>query len=334
MRAWICHDWGEPRSLTLGERDTPRPGPHQVLIDVHRASVNFPDTLMIAGKYQMKPQRPFVAGTECSGTVMDIGTEVTGFRRGDRVAAILDTGAFAQHAVADDFQTYVIPDSMSFDHAAAFPTTYGTSYRALVDRGRLASGETLLVLGAAGGVGLNAVELGRLMGANVIAAAGSDDKLALAKSYGAHHTINYARESIRERVREITGGRGADVVFDPVGGDAFDESLRCMAREGRLLIIGFASGRIPSAPANRVLMSESEVIGVLYGGRRTPQVARANFATMMDWYVAGLIRPHVSMTFAFEQVPEAMEALLERRATGKVLIGRAGTQTHTTPNHG
>jgi NADPH2:quinone reductase len=187
----------------------------------------------------------------------------------------------------------------------------------------LQAGETLLVLGAAGGVGLNAVELGHLLGANVIAAAGTDAKLALARSYGAAHTINYTTGSIRDRVREITGGKGADVVFDPVGGDAFDESLRCMAREGRLLVIGFASGRIPSAPANRVLLSESEVIGVLYGGRRTPAVARANFATMMDWYLQGRIKPHVSMTFPFAEVPAAMNALLDRSATGKVLVTRA-----------
>ena len=323
MKAWICHDWGDPQSLVLGDMPTPVPGPREVLIDVHRAGVNFPDTLMIAGKYQMKPQRPFVPGVECAGTVMAFGQDVQGFKPGDRVTAILNHGGYAQHAVADDIQTYVIPDAMSFDHAAAFPTTYGTTYRALVDRGRLAPGETLLVLGAAGGVGLNAVELGRLLGAHVIAAAGTDAKLALTRSYGAHDTINYGHESIRDRVREITGGKGADVVFDPVGGDAFDESLRCMAREGRLLIIGFASGRIPSAPANRVLMSESEVIGVLYGGRRTPDVARANFATMMGWYLEGRLKPHVSMTFPFDQVPEAMEALLDRSATGKVLVSRA-----------
>lgn len=323
MKAWLCNDWGDPHSLVLGQAPTPVPGKRQVLIDVQRSAVNFPDTLMIAGKYQMKPPLPFVPGIECAGTVLGFGDEVTGFKIGDRVTAILDYGGYAQHAVADDIQTYVIPDSMGFDDAAAFPTTYGTVYRALVDRGRLAAGETLLVLGAAGGVGLNAVELGHLLGANVIAAAGTDAKLALAKSYGAAHTINYTNESIRDRVREITGGKGANVVFDPVGGDAFDESLRSMAREGRLLVIGFASGRIPSAPAHRVLMSESEVIGVLYGGRRQPAVARANFATMMGWYLEGRIKPHVSMTFPFEQVPAALNALLDRSATGKVLVGRA-----------
>jgi NADPH2:quinone reductase len=323
MKAWICNNWGEPGSLVQGEMPEPAPGRHQVLIDVHRSAVNFPDTLMIAGKYQLKPPLPFVPGVECAGTVLGFGEDVSGFRIGDRVTAILDHGGYAQQAVADDIQTYVIPDTMDFDDAAAFPTTYGTVYRALVDRGRLQAGETLLVLGAAGGVGLNAVELGHLLGANVIAAAGTDAKLALARSYGAAHTINYTTGSIRDRVREITGGKGADVVFDPVGGDAFDESLRCMAREGRLLVIGFASGRIPSAPANRVLLSESEVIGVLYGGRRTPAVARANFATMMDWYLQGRIKPHVSMTFPFGEVPAAMNALLDRSATGKVLVTRA-----------
>ena len=323
MKAWICNDWGTPESLELGDTPTPAPEKRQVLIDVHCAGVNFPDTLMIAGKYQVKPPRPFVPGVECSGTVMGFGDEVTGFKLGDRVTAVLNYGGYAQHAVADDIQTHLIPDAMSFEDAAAFPTTYGTVYRALFDRGRLRAGETLLVLGAAGGVGLNAVEMGRLSGANVIAAAGTDAKLELARTYGAAHTINYSRESIRDRVREITDGKGADVVFDPVGGDAFDESLRSMAREGRLLVVGFASGRIPSAPANRVLMSESEIIGVLYGGRRTPEIARANFAKMMGWYLEGKIKPHVSMTFPFDKLPSALNALLERSATGKVLVSRA-----------
>jgi NADPH2:quinone reductase len=323
MKAWICNDWGDPQSLVLGEMPTPVPDKRQVLIDVHRSGVNFPDTLMIAGKYQMKPERPFVPGVECAGTVMGFGDEVSGFKVGDRVTAILYHGGYAQHALADDIQTHLIPDAMGFDDAAAFPTTYGTVYRALVDRGRLRAGETLLVLGAAGGVGLNAVELGRLLGSNVIAAAGTEAKLLLARSYGAQHTINYTSESIRERVREITGGHGADVVFDPVGGDAFDESLRSMARGGRLLVVGFASGRIPSAPANRVLMSESEIIGVLYGGKRTPEVARANFAKMIGWYLEGKLKPHISMRFTFDQVPAAMNVLLDRSATGKVLVTRA-----------
>lgn len=321
MRAWVCTDWGDPRSLVMDNNArTPQPGPRQVLIKVHRAAVNFPDTLMIAGKYQMKPPLPFVPGIECAGTVMEPGSDVQGFAVGDRVTAILDHGGYAEHAVADAIQTYRIPDAMGDDDAAAFPTTYGTVYRALVDRGRLQRGETLLVLGAAGGVGLNAVELGHLLGARVIAAAGSERKLALARTYGADHTIDYTTESIRERVAEITHGKGANVVFDPVGGDAFDASVRCMAREGRLLVIGFASGRIPSAPAHRILMAESSVIGVLYGGRRTPDVARTNFATMMDWYCQGRLKPHVSMHFPFEKVPQALEALLDRSATGKVLV--------------
>lgn len=320
MKAWICNDWGDPRSLILQNVDAPRPGAHQILIDVHRAAVNFPDTLMIAGKYQLKPPLPFVPGIECAGTVMELGSEVRSFSIGDRVTAILDYGGYAEHAVADAIQTYRIPDAMSYDDAAAFPTTYGTVYRALIDRGELQRGETLLVLGAAGGVGLNAVEIGHLLGATVIAAAGTEAKLQLARSYGADHTINYTTDSIRTRVDEITDGKGAHVVFDPVGGDAFDASLRCMAREGRLLVIGFASGRIPSAPAHRVLMSESSVIGVLYGGRRTPDVARANFAKMLAWYGEGRLKPHVSMHFPFEQVPQALEALLDRSATGKVLI--------------
>jgi NADPH:quinone reductase len=268
----------------------------------------------------LKPPLPFIPGIECAGTVMEFGSDVRGFSVGDRVTAILDYGGYAEHAIADAKQTYRIPDAMGYDDAAAFPTTYGTVYRALIDRGQLRRGETLLVLGAAGGVGLNAVEIGHLLGANVIAAAGTEAKLGLARTYGADHTINYTTESIRDRVAEITDGKGANVVFDPVGGDAFDAAVRCMAREGRLLVIGFASGRIPSAPAHRVLMSESSIIGVLYGGRRTPEVARANFATLMGWYGEGHLKPHVSMHFPFERVPDALEALLDRSATGKVLI--------------
>lgn len=320
MKAWLCNDWGDPESLVLGELAAPRAGAGQLRIAVHRAAVNFPDTLMIAGKYQMKPARPFVPGIECAGTILEVGPDVTGFQIGDRVTAILDHGGFAEQALAQDIQTFRIPDAMSFDDAAAFPTTYGTVYRALIDRANLRAGETLLVLGAAGGVGLNAVEIGHLLGANVIAAAGSDAKLDLARTYGAAHTINYSTQSIRDRVLEITGGAGADVVFDPVGGDAFDASLRCIAREGRLLVVGFASGTIPKAAANRILLSECSVIGVLYGGRRTPDVARRNFATLLDWYTDGRLKPHVSMVFPFTQVPAAMGALLDRSATGKVLV--------------
>lgn len=320
MKAWICKDWGPPDSLELGNVEEPEPGPDQVVLEVYRAAVNFPDTLMVAGKYQVKPPRPFVPGIECSGRVISIGTNVTGFNIGDRVTSILDKGGFAERAAADAIQTFRIPDAMSDDDSAAFPTAYGTAYRALIDRGRLRAGETLLVLGAAGGVGLCAVEIGARVGARVIAAASTERKLELTRRYGASETILTPTEPIHEKVRHFTLGQGANVVFDPVGGDEFDQSLRCMAREGRLLIIGFASGRIPSAPANRLLMAETELIGVLYGGRRTPAKARSNFAVLLQWYLSGQLKPHISGTFDFDQVPQAMQSLLERRAMGKVLV--------------
>ncbi len=320
MKAWICKEWGDPASLVLDEAPVPHAGPRQVAIDVQLAAVNFPDLLMIAGKYQLTPPLPFVPGIEVAGTVVSVGEHVRGLQTGDRVAAILDHGAFAARALAQDIQTFRIPEAMDMQAAAALPTAYGTAYRALVDRAGLRAGETLLVLGAAGGVGLAAVELGRLLGARVIAAAGSKDKLALAARYGATHLVDYRRESIRRRVHAITDGAGANVVFDPVGGDAFDEALRCLAREGRLLVIGFASGRIPDVPAWRVLKSECSVIGVLYGGRRKPDEARANFARLLEWHLQGRLNPHVCKTFAFEELPAALGALVDRSATGKVLV--------------
>jgi NADPH2:quinone reductase len=232
------------------------------------------------------------------------------------------TGSFAEEVVAPEMGVMRIPDTMSFEEAAGMPVTYGTTMHALTDRGRLHEGESLLVFGAAGGVGLNAVELGALLGANVIACASSEEKLAVARKYGAHHGIDYSKESIKDRVKEITGGAGADVIYDPVGGDAFDQALRCIAWDGRLLVIGFASGRIPAAPANLVLLKQCSIVGVFWGAwaQRDPARNRANFEQMFRWFEEGKIHPHVSATFPLEDVPDAMKALLSRETTGKVVI--------------
>jgi NADPH2:quinone reductase len=322
MRAVLCKEFGPPSSLVVEDVPARDPGPYEVRLDVHAAGLNFPDTLLIAGQYQLKPPFPFSPGMECAGVVSSVGPHVTELAVGDRVLAMPGIGAFAEQVVVHVSQTMKIPDAMPFAEAAAFPVTYGTTLHALQDRGALREGETLLVFGAAGGVGLNAVELGAILGAEVIACAGSDGKLELAKSYGAKHGINYSTESIKDRVKELTGGAGADVVYDPVGGDAFDQALRCIAWDGRLLVIGFASGRIPAAPANLILLKQCQIVGVFWGAwaQRNPDANRAHFERMLGWYEQGRLKPHVSARFGLEQVPEAMAALLGRSTTGKVVI--------------
>ena len=230
------------------------PGKGEVKIAVHAAGLNFPDTLMVAGKYQVKPPFPFSPGMECAGVVTAVGDEVTEVKPGDRVMATPGNGGMAEEVIAPADSVFRIPDRMSFEQAAGFPVTYGTVYYALVDRAQLKPGEVLLVNGAAGGVGSNAVEIGKILGAKIIATAGSSEKLEVAKRLGAEEGINYSKESIKDRMKALTNGRGADVIFDPVGGDVFDESLRSIAMDGRLLVIGFASGRIPAVPANVVLL--------------------------------------------------------------------------------
>jgi NADPH2:quinone reductase len=322
MKAVLCKAFGPPESLVVEDVAAPEPGKRQVRIAVRAAGLNFPDTLMIAGKYQVKPPFPFAPGAECAGVVVAVGEGVSSVKPGDRVMAMTGWGAMAEQAVVAEQGVFRIPDSMSFVQAAGFVVTYGTVYHALVDRARLKPGEVLLVHGAAGGVGLNAVEIGKCLGATVIATAGSDDKLKLAADYGADHLINYRAGEFRDKVKELTGGRGADVIFDPVGGDVFDQSLRCINWGGRLLVIGFASGRIPEAPANLILLKSIDLVGVFWGAfaQRDPARNRANFETMLRWFGEGRLKPHVSKTFALDQVPAAMRFLLSREATGKVVI--------------
>jgi NADPH2:quinone reductase len=322
MKAVLCKAYGPPESLVIEDVPSPKVGPKDVRIAVHAAGVNFPDTLIITGKYQFKPPFPFTPGMEVGGVVLEVGAEVTTAKVGDRVMASTGTGAFAEEVVAQQQSVYRIPDNMSFDAAAAFMVTYGTTYHALIDRGHLKPGEWLLVHGAGGGVGITAVEMGKLLGAKVIATAGSAEKLAAAKQYGADYLINYTTEKVRDRVKEITGDKGADVIYDPVGGNVFDESLRCIGWEGRLLVIGFAAGRIPSAPANLILLKGCEVVGVFWGAfaARSPDVARHNFETMLKWSAEGKLKPYVSAHFPLDKVPEAMNALLARKVAGKAVI--------------
>jgi NADPH2:quinone reductase len=318
----VCNAWGGPDSLTLADLPLPALGPKEVRIRVRAAGLNFPDTLMIAGKYQFKPAFPFAPGMECAGEIAAVGEKVADLAPGDRVMATTGNGSFAEMVNCPAASVYKIPDSMPYETAAGFPITYGTTWHALVDRGRMKKGEVLLVHGAAGGVGLNAVELGRELGATVIGTVGSDEKAAIVKEYGATHVINYSKESIKDRVKELTGGNGADVIYDAVGGDAFDQSLRCIAWDGRLLVVGFASGRIPEAPANLALIKGCSIVGVFWGAfaAREPEKNRANFAALLALYQQGRLKPHVSSTFALDQVPQAMQALLSRKTTGKVVI--------------
>ena len=327
MRAVICRAWGGPESLKVEDMPRPEPGPDQVLIEVAAAGVNFADTLMIAGKYQEKPAFPFSPGLEIAGSVRALGRNVSGLREGQRVMALTDFGGYAEAALARAGDVYPIPDSLGPDRfgwaeAAGFPITYGTAHGALRWHADLQPGEVLLVHGAAGGVGLAAVEIGKAIGATVIATAGGPDKLAVAKAHGADHLIDYREEDIREKVKEITSGKGADVVFDPVGGDVFDASLRCIAWSGRLLVIGFAAGRVPQIPANILLVKNIAVMGVYWGSYRkhAPERLAEEFRELFYWVESGLLKPHVSHKLDLHQAAEAMALLLQRRSTGKVVL--------------
>ncbi len=322
MRALICDQPNGYDSLRLAEIVEPLPGPGELLIDVAAAGLNFADSLMTAGKYQTKPNPPFVPGLELAGTVCALGTGVTGRRIGERVMAVVDHGAFAARAIAKVSDTFAIPGDISFPEAAGFPIAYGTSYGALVWKARLQPGETLLVHGAAGGVGLTAVEIGKALGARVIATAGGANKCAVAREHGADEIIDYKAEDVRERVKALTSGRGVDVVYDPVGGDIFAASLRAVAWNARIVVIGFAAGDVQQIPANILLVKNVDVLGFYWGSYRShaPQLMTASFKTLSGMLEAGQLHPHVSHAFALTHWRDGFETLLGRRATGKVIL--------------
>lgn len=300
----------------------PGPDKQQVLIEVHAAGVNFPDTLIIEGKYQYKPEFPFSPGGEVAGIVRAVGSAVVGIAPGDRVLAPLGWGGYAEAALAEAWRVLKIPDEMDFDTASAFVLTYGTSHHALKDRAQLAPKETLLVLGAAGGVGLAAIEIGKAMGARVIAAASSDEKLQVCREHGADECINYGRDDLREAIKALTDNRGVDVVYDPVGGDLCDPALRGMAWNGRYLVVGFASGQIPAPPLNLPLLKGCALIGVFWGAfaRKEPERNAANMVELFQWFRQGQVRPHICARYPLEQAAEAMRALANRQAKGKVIL--------------
>jgi NADPH2:quinone reductase len=322
MKAILCRAWGPPSDLRLEETESPKLGPTGLRVEVHSAGLNFPDVLIVQGKYQVKPDMPFSPGAEVSGIVTEIGERTTGFAKGDRVMGLCTTGGFAEEAVVDFGSAFLMPDGMSFDTAAALPLTYGTTYYALIDRAKLSTGETLLVTGAGGGVGIAAVQLGKALGATVIAAAGSAEKLQAAKEAGADHGIDYTTENLADRVKAITNQAGANVVYDAVGGDVFDATLRCIAWEGRALIIGFASGRIPEIPANRLLLKGCSAVGVYWGAfaARDPAANRHNFEHIFRLWVDGKIDPKIGATYPLADAAQSIVDLENRAIVGKAVI--------------
>ena len=322
MKAIICHELTGPAALRLEEVPEPRPGPSQVRIRVRACGVNFADSLITRGQYQKQPQPPFSPGFEVSGEVLEWGAGVTGVSVGDRVIAITPYGGYAEQVVADINRCVPMPAAMSWEHGAAFPVVFGTSHVALCYRARLRAGETLVVHGASGGVGLTAVAIGKQLGAMVIATASDPEKLKVAREHGADHLIDTHREDVRTRIKELTEGRGANVVYDPVGGDLFTASLRSIAFEGRILVIGFAGGVIPQIPANHLLVKNVDVIGLNWPAYAElhPQVMTESFRTLLHWYLDGMIKPHVSATYPLKQATEALNQVVARKSTGKVVI--------------
>ena len=322
MKAIQCVEWGGPGQLRLAECPMPAPAAGEVRIRVEAAGVNFPDALIIQKKYQLQPQLPFVPGTEVAGTIDAVGDGVARLRPGERVVAFVGIGGFAEYVCASQAQVAPLPPGVDAAVAAGFTLTYATSQHALAQRGQLKAGETLLVLGAGGGVGLAAVELGKLAGARVIAAASSKDKLDAARSCGADEVIDYAQSDLRETVKSLTGGRGVDVVYDPVGGAYTAAALRTLAWRGRLLVIGFAAGDIPQIPANLLLLKEVSAVGVYWGefAKRDPAGNRRLLTQLFGWLADGKLRPLVSRQYSLADTPRALEDLIARRAVGKLVI--------------
>ncbi len=323
MRAVVAEKPSQPDELTVVELPSPEPGPGQIRIDVKATALNFADTLIIAHKYQLKPEFPFSPGFEVSGVVSAVGDGVTDFEEGDRVIATMDYGAYREQVVVEDYLAHPFPVVMDFATAAAFPVAYGTSYVGLLRRSHIEPGETVLVHGAAGGVGLTAVEIAKAAGARVIATASSDEKCAIAKAHGADEALNIkAYPEFRNVVKDLTGGAGADVIYDPVGGDVFEQSLRCVNWGGRLLVIGFAAGRIPQIPANLLLVKSCSAIGVFWSShrRREPETLREDYRQLFKWWLESKLHPLVGAKYPLAEAGAAMNALLSRKVAGKIVL--------------
>ena len=325
MRAVLCKELGLPEKLVLEDVPSPAAGEGQVVLSVKACGVNFPDTLIIQGKYQFKPDLPFSPGGEVAGVVKEVGKGVTAVRPGDRVIAFNTWGGFAEEMVVEADRTIPMPDAMDFVPASGFVLTYGTSYHALKDRAQLKAGETLLVLGASGGVGIAAIQLGKMMGARVIAAASTEKKLQVCRENGADELINYADQDLRARVKELTAGKGVDVVYDPVGGPFSELALRDMAWNGRFLVVGFAAGDIPKVPLNLALLKGCAIVGVFWGSftRKEPEANRRNNEELMQFFAEGKVNPHIHATYPLEQAAEALNDVMYKRVSGKVVLTTA-----------
>ncbi len=322
MKAVRCAQWGLPDSLVVEDLAALTAGPGEVVIEVKAAGVNFPDVLIIQGKYQVKPALPFTPGSELAGVVSQVGEGVAHVKVGDQVIAFVAQGAFAQQAVAPAAAVMPMPPGMDFDTAAAITLTYGTSHHAVADRAALKAGETMLVLGAAGGVGLAAIEIGKALGATVIAAASTDEKLAVCREHGADATINYSKEDLREAIKAATGGKGPDVIYDPVGGEYAEPAFRSIAWRGRYLVVGFANGEIPKLPLNLTLLKGASLVGVFWGefAKREPKANLTGMRQLLGWLQEGKIRPHISARYALNDTAQALNDMAARKVTGKVII--------------
>ena len=322
MKAVVCSSYGPPENLKLEEIDEPELEDHQAIVEIYAASLNFPDGLQIQGKYQFQPPMPFIPGSEVAGTIKKVGSGLQGFNIGDRVMATPGIGGLAELAAVKAESLRKIPDNMDFKTAASFAMVYTTSYYALKQRAKLKSGETLLVLGSSGGVGLTAVELGKLMGARVIAAASSNEKLEFVKQLNPDFLVNYNECDLKETVKDLTDGKGADVIYDPVGGDLFDQCCRCINWNGRLLVIGFTSGRIPSYKANLALLKGSSMVGVFLGRFRKeePATYEQNFRELLDMYREEKLNPIVTKSFPLEEYADAFNIFTKRKVMGKVTL--------------
>ena len=322
MRALLCQSFDQPETLTVQEQPTPVPGPGEVVLEVRAAGVNYPDALIVMGQYQMKPPLPFVPGAEAAGVVVALGEGVSHLQVGQKVVAYTGTGAFATHMKVPAASVMPLPGGLPFEVAAALPLAYGTTMHALVQRGDLKAGETLLVLGAAGGVGLAAVMIGKALGARVITGVGSEERAHIAREHGADEVIVYSQEDLRVRLKALTGGKGPDVIFDPVGDKYAEPAFRSIAWGGRYLVIGFAGGEIPKLPLNLPLLKGASLVGVFWGefAKRDPRGNAANLARLAEWIAEGKVRPLISKTYSLQEAPQAMRDLLERRVTGKVVV--------------
>ena len=329
MKAMLCMAFGDEGNLKLGDAPTPVLGANQVRIAVKAAGMNFADTLFISGSYQVKLVPPFIPGVEVAGVVLEVASGVTTCKRGDRVLAMMvNSGAYAEEAILEATAAVVIPDMMDFADAAGFPGSWGTSYHSLTSRARLQAGETLLVHGAGSGVGLTAVAVGRQLGAKVIATASSAEKLALAKAQGADHLINYRDEDFRTRVKELTDGRGADVIFDPIGGKTFKTSLRCVAPHGRILVIGFAGGVVQQIPANIVLVKNVDIVGYSWGAcwHQNATSGRKVLQALLGWYAEGRITSHVTQRLPLAEAAKAIGMIKRREVMGKMVLTMCADQ--------